>query len=150
MTQTKAMENRIKAVEKQVQSELEKRLAALEKKILEPICPTVPDTPTKATIPTNSSVDPITGLKWSAILGGCVKPKDENGWILLQQRDATAKNVFLTKKLERIQKWISRDRRTGGKGVLARSSGDARKNVNGKVGSCHCLPLRGRRNQVCR
>merc|ERR1711970_1488055 len=96
MTQTKAMENRIKAVEKQVQSELEKRLAALEKKILEPICPTVPDTPTKATIPTNSSVDPITGLKWSAILGGCVKPKDENGWILLQQRDATAENVFAT------------------------------------------------------
>merc|ERR1719411_541847 len=103
-TQTKTMENQIKTVEKQVQNELdlkctsncelEDRLAALEKKILEPInptkpvAPTIPVTPTKAIIPTKSPVDPITGLKWSAILGGCVKPKDENGWILLQRRDA--------------------------------------------------------------
>merc|ERR1711970_1366490 len=85
MTQTKAMENRIKTVEKQVQSELEKRLAWLEKKILEAITPT------------KSPVDPITGLKWSSILGGCVKPEDANGWILLQQRDVTAKNAFALK-----------------------------------------------------
>merc|ERR1711970_334280 len=103
MTQTKAMENRIKTVEKQVQSELEKRLAALEKKILEPInptipvAPTIPVTPTKAITPTKSPVDPITGLKWSSILGGCVKPEDANGWILLQQRDVTAKNAFALK-----------------------------------------------------
>merc|ERR1719411_491954 len=112
-TQTKTMENQIKTVEKQVQNELdlkctsncelEDRPAALEKKILEPInptkpvAPTIPVTPTKAIIPTKSPVDPITGLKWSAILGGCVKPKDENGWILLQRRDATAKNAFATK-----------------------------------------------------
>jgi len=53
MTQIKTTENQINSV----QSELEKRLAALEKKILDPICPTIPVTPT------NTSVDPITGLK---------------------------------------------------------------------------------------
>merc|ERR1711970_559643 len=115
-TQTKTMENQIKTLEneiktvqeKQVQSELdlkctskcelEERLAALEKKILEPINPTKPVTPTKPIAPTNLSIDPITGLKWSSILGGCVKPKDANGWILLQQRNVTAKNVFAKKK----------------------------------------------------
>jgi len=115
-TQTKTMENQIKTLEneiktvqeKQVQSELdlkctskcelEKRLAALEKKILEPINPTIPVTTTKPIAPTNLSVDPITGLKWSSILGGCVEPEDANGWILLQKRNITAKNAFAKKK----------------------------------------------------
>jgi len=96
--QIKTLENQIKTVEKQVQSELdlnctskcelEKRLAALEKKILEPI------NPSKPIAPTNSSIDPITRLKWSSILGGCVEPEDENGWILLQQRDTSEKYSF--------------------------------------------------------
>jgi len=65
--------------------ELEKRVAALEKNPPEPE-------------PTDPLVDPITELKWSSILGGCVTPKEANGWTLLQQRDLKVENIFLTKK----------------------------------------------------
>jgi len=67
---------------------VEKRLAAMEKNCK---CEQKP-------IPTDPLVDPITGLKWSEILDGCVAPKDANGWTLLQQRDVRAKNVFGTKR----------------------------------------------------
>jgi len=78
------------AVDESAKCELEKRLAAMDKRILE--------LEQKPITPTDQDVDPITGLKWSSILGGCIAPKDANGWILLMQRDYRAKNSFTAKK----------------------------------------------------